>query len=201
MKYTDDTKPGDTWGDGTPKITLNYVVTWWERDASGYPIQRRSDHRSADEARMAFRRIEPDQEPGAIESRWDPSTRKWHHADIVGRSVPREQLRTARAHGIAMVRAVLAHKRGIDTRGASTLGESIDLSLATDDGKTDKLNARGHNHFRGADNCPVCSRLVAEDDPAQCTVCDYLCEHGHEPVHPFASLQRARLAPRRPVSF
>lgn len=196
-----DTQAGDTYADGTPKVTVEYVVSWWAQDDRGYRFQNISQHPSIDSARRAYQLLEPDQEPTAVERRWNPSTRKWHVTDLVGRSVPRDQLATARRAGIAMVRAVLAHKRGADTRGnASSLGEVIDLSTG-ETTKGDKLNTRGHDHRKGAAGCPVCSKAMAENDSAQCPVCDYLCEHKHTPVHPFASLTTVPAQPDRRATF
>lgn len=192
----------ETWGDGTPKVTIEYVVSWWERDDHGNPRQRIDPtHRSIDSARRAYQQLPVDTEPSAVERTWNPSTRKWQVVDLVGRSTTGEQRADARRAGVAMVRAVLAHKRGHDTRGATSLGDIIDLSTDGHTGRADNLNTRGHNHADGHETCPVCSRAILEDDPAECTVCDYLCDHGHTPVHPFGSLAKAPTDRRRPVSF
>lgn len=171
----------ETWADGTPKTTLTYTITWWER-TNGYLVLHQDEHPTVAEARRAYLAVPSEKEPGAFEDRWDPSTREWKRTDLVDQSTLPEQIRDARRVGIGMLRSVVAHKRGVDSRGA-TLTEAVGLGIENRQGG---FNSRGHDHHKGAAACPVCSRAAIEDDPSECPVCDYLCEHGIEPHHPLA---------------
>lgn len=169
-----------------------YRVSWWTRDAeTGNPVWNFLEYDEIGAARRAFKDLPEASEPAAERLDWHESTRAWVATDLIGRGRTPDEARADRVRGIGMLRAVMAHKRGLDTRGMKRHGRPLDLGemLKLDHG----VETRGHDHHNGAENCPICSRRIAEENPSECVVCDYLCEHGREPVHPGAGLVQGEL--------
>lgn len=172
-------------------VTTKYSVGWWTRHPDdGTPVANKLEYDDIRAARRAYADLSPSAEPTATRIDWSESTRTWIATDLIGRALSPEQAQGDRARGVEMLRAVLAHKRGIDSRGQKVPGEPLKLGELFENGP---MGTRGHDHRNGAAGCPVCSRRIAEEDPAQCVVCDYLCEHGREPAHPFAGLVQGTL--------
>jgi hypothetical protein len=168
-----------------------YEISWWELNPQDkLPVYRVEVFEEVGKARSYYKSLPKEAEPMAARVEWIESTRLWRHVDMISEARTPEQARAAAPAGIAMVRSVLAHKRGRDTRAelAAALAGAPMPSL---DGNVEKT--RGHDHRNGAAGCPVCARSVAEESPAECVVCDYLCGHGREPLHPFAQLTQPTL--------
>lgn len=169
-----------------------YEVSWWElRPDTRAPMYRVEVFEDVGKARSFFKSLPKDAEPSAAKVEWSEATRLWRHVDLIGEARSPEEARAAAPAGIAMVRSVLAHKRGLDTRGALAAALAKGLPMPVLDGDVEKT--RGHDHRNGSTGCPVCSRSVVEESPEECVVCDYLCGHGRTPAHPFAQLTQPSL--------
>jgi hypothetical protein len=169
-----------------------YVVSWWTRHPeTGVPVVNEVEYDDIRRARFAFKDLPEASEPSAVRVDWSESTRSWVRHDLVGLARTPEEARGDRRRGIEMLRAVSAHKRGLDSRGSKVPGEPLDVAsmLALGQG----IDPRGHDHSKGAENCPICARRWREDIESECAVCDYLCEHGRVPAHPFAQLVQGTL--------
>lgn len=179
--------------DADPAVShdTKYRVSWWTKNPeTGSPVWNSLEYDDIGGARRAFKDLPADCEPSAERLEWHESTRSWVAHDLVGQGRSPAEARADNARGLAMLRSVLAHKRGIDTRGSVKPPAPFTLKELL--GNT--ADTRGHDHRQGAENCPVCSRSMREEqNTGDCTVCDYLCQHGREPHHPFAQLTQGSL--------
>lgn len=174
----------------TDAITTKYRVSWWTKHpATGAPVFNHLEYDDIGAARRAFKDLPEAAEPSAERIDWSEPTRSWVAQDLVGRGRSPDESRADNARGIQMLRSVLAHKRGVDTRDSLKPAEPRELAEML----AGVESTRGHDHRNGAAGCPVCARRVRQEAPDQCVVCDYLCQHGREPQHPFAGLVQGQL--------
>jgi hypothetical protein len=137
-----------------------WVVTWWQLKGGALEMSR-SEHDNPSSARVEYVNKDKGSDAGLWRSAWDESRQRWDMTNLIADEItPLEQANINRK-GLAVVRAVLAHRGGKDARGLSI--KSLDAELADDN---PARPTRRQNP----------EPLVTED-PVDCVVCDYAMEH------------------------
>lgn len=161
------TKPKD------PDVTELWQVSWWDRLPSGVLELRHDDHDTPGAARMQYMNQDAAAEPVLAKLSWDSETRHWHRTNLAYDDRSPGQCAEANRKGIAVIRSVIRHRRGIDSRG--TILNRLDDALADDNPAVPTVKAEP-------------AALVTEE-PSMCIVCDYAMEHGLECVHTVVPLR------------
>ena len=146
-----------------------WVVTWWQTRAGVLELAS-SDHEHPGTARIEYTNKDSGSDPGIWHWSYDTERDRWNVISAIeSEMAPIDQANLNRK-GAAVVRGILRHRSGSDSRGMAT--RSLDATLADDNPATPRPS-------KVTDPEPLTT-----EDPATCVVCDYLCEHGMAPHHP-----------------